>query len=83
MATALVEAEGRLELDVLGGYQSYFLLEHPPGTPFVLTVEPTIDVESQGGVRIVSANAESDASPTLTWVGTPGCPVGDGTTEGQ
>ncbi|MEO2107777.1 MAG: hypothetical protein ABGZ36_19330 [Actinomycetota bacterium] len=83
MATALVEAEGRLELDVLGGYQSYFLLEHPPGTPFVLTVEPTIDVESQGGVRIVSANAESDASPTLTWVGTPGCPVGDGATEGQ
>ena len=30
-----------------------------------------------------ASTAESDASPTLTWVGTPGCPVGDGTTEGQ
>lgn len=75
MATALVEADGPLDLDVLAGYQTYFLQDFPPGTPFVVTIVPTIPVETQGGLRITSSNAENELAPTLTWTGTPGCPI--------
>ena len=75
MATALIESPGRINLNVLAGYQSYFTIGQPPATPFVVTIAPTIPVESQGGLRIDSANLENDNSPALTWLGTPGCPV--------
>ena len=81
MATALVEAPGRLTLDVLAGFQSYFTQDFEPGRPFVLTIAPTVPVESQGGLRMVSSNQEDADAPSLSWVGTPGCPVGaDGAT---
>lgn len=75
MATALVEQQGRLNLDVLAGFQSYFLQGFPPGTPFVLTIVPTIPVESQGGLRITALDAANEDVPSLSWVGTPGCPI--------
>lgn len=75
MTTALLEAPGSLTLDITAGYQRYFTYELPPATPFVLAVVPTIPVETQGGVRFVAADQLNESAPTLTWVGTPGCPV--------
>jgi hypothetical protein len=76
MATALVEAEGQVAIDVLGGFQSYFLQDFAEGRPFVLTIMATTPVEPLGGVSFVSANVETEDVPTLLWSGTPGCPIG-------
>ncbi len=83
MAVALIQDPGTITFDVTGGFQSYFTQDFPPGKPFVLTVVPTVPVESQGGVTFVSANAGTEDVPTLLWTGTPGCPVDTLPTDSQ
>ncbi len=76
MASALVEAPGRLALDVLAGYQSYFTMDFEPDRPFVVTIAPTVSVEQQGGIRMTASNQENEDAPSLSWVAIPDCGTG-------
>ncbi|MGI9016737.1 MAG: hypothetical protein ACR2HR_06475 [Euzebya sp.] len=78
MATALIEGAGTVTFNITGGFQNYFIQDFPPGRPLVLTVAPTAEVESQGGLSLVASESLTEEVPTLLWTGTPGCPVDDG-----
>ncbi len=69
----LVESEGRLDIDVLAAYQSYFTQGLPPGSPFVLVVQATVPVELQGGLSMTALETETEAAPTLAWTAVPDC----------
>lgn len=73
IATALIEAEGRVSFGMTAGYQQYFSLGYPEGTPLVLTVAAVPPVDAQGGVVLGALEGEAADAPALRWAGTPGC----------